>query len=229
MKTTIFILSLALSLTTYAQENYLAKFHTLNPHINGIIGGSATIYIDSHDTASDYNDSYYSSFGDSFSQGRKIKAFVRLFAGSPGAWHMQHVFVGNRCPDSRDDLNFDGFIDIQEAYNVVGNIIIPLDGDISSQKSDLYVFPLSNESGSYTYTKEAGFEDFMWDLQARDRNINDNIVKLGRNEELNLEGKVVIIYGVGSDVVFPETVASYGSRKIFQTLPVACGVFKRTL
>lgn len=229
MKTTFFILSFALSFTTYAQENYLAKFHTLNPHINGIIGGSATIYIDSDDIGSDYNDSYYSDFDDNDSEQRKIKAFVRLFAGSPEAWHMQHVFVGNRCPDFRDDLNFDGFIDIQEAYKVVGNIIIPLDGDISSQKSDLYVFPLSNESGSYTYTKEAGFEDFMWDLQARDKNVNDNIVKLGRNEALNMEGKVVIIQGVASDVVFPETVASYGSRKTFQTFPVACGVFKRTL
>lgn len=229
MKTTFFILSLALSLTTYAQENYLAKFNTLNPHINGIIGGSATIYIDSHNTGSDYNHSFYSPFNGNDSNQGRIKAFVRLFAGSPKAWHMQHVFVGNRCPDLRDDLNFDGFIDIQETYKVVGNIIIPLDGDISSQKSDLYVFPVANESGSYTYTKEAGFEDFMWDLQAKDRILNDNIIKLGRNEDLNLEGKVVIIQGVASDVVFPETVASYGSRKIFQTFPVACGVFKRTL
>lgn len=207
MKTTFFLLSLALSTTTFAQENYLAKFHTLNPQINGIIAGSATIHITPE----------------------HIKAFVRLFAGSPRAWHMQHVFIGDRCPDIRDDLNLDGFIDIQEAYKVVGNIIIPLDGDISSQKSELYTFPVANESGSYSYDKEAKFKHFIKDLKKADKNENDNIIKLDPYEELNLEGKVVIIQGVASDVVIPETVASYGSRKTFQTLPVACGVFKKTL
>lgn len=207
MKTIFFCLTLSLSLSSYGQENYLAKFHTLNPQINGIIAGSSTIYI----TAD------------------QIKAFVRLFAGSPETWHMQNVFIGDRCPDIQDDLNLDGFIDIQEAYKVVGDIIIPLDGDISSQKSDLYVFPVANESGSYSYEKAAKFKHFIADLKKTDKNEDDNIIKLDPYEELNLEGKVIIIQGVASDVVVPASVASYGSRKISQTLPVACGVFKRTL
>lgn len=156
MKTIFFILSLALTSITYAQENYLAKFQTLNPQINGIIGGSSTIYITPE----------------------RINAFVRLFAGGSKAWHMQHVFVGDRCPEMTDDLNFDGLLDIQEVYKVVGNIIIPLDGNISSQKADLYVFPVANEWGGYSYDKEAKYKHFIKDLKKADKNLNDNIVKL---------------------------------------------------
>lgn len=207
MKTLLLILGLSLSVVTAAQTNYLAKFKTLNPQISGILSGSATIYLNE----------------------KEVKAFVRLFAGSPNTGHMQNVFIGDRCPDLQDDLNYDGFIDIQEAFKVVGAIIIPLDGDISTQKGDADIFPLANESGSYSYDKEAKLKKFLKDLRAEDKNTKDNIVKLYPYEDLNLEGKVVIIQGVAKEAVLPKTVATYGLRKSVQTLPIACGVFKRTL
>lgn len=206
MKITLFILGMALSLSTLAQENYMAKFQTLNSHINGVIAGSSTIYITAEE----------------------IKAFVRLFAGSPKAWHMQNIYIGDRCPNSQDDLNYDGYIDIQEAHRVVGQVIIPLDGNISSQDSDLHVFPVANESGSYAYEKVAKFKSFIKDLKKTDKNKNDNIVKLELYQELILEGRVIIVQGVAKEMVLPTTVASYGNRKTSQTLPVACGVFTRT-
>lgn len=207
MKTLFFLFSLSLSFSTVAQVNYLAKFKTLNPQISGILSGSATIYMNDKD----------------------VKAFVRLFAGSPNTGHMQNVFIGDRCPGLQDDLNFDGFIDIKEALKAVGSIIIPLDGDISSQKAEGDIFPLADASGSYSYDKEAKLKKFMKDLRAEDKNPNDNIVKLYPYEELNLEGKVVLIQGVADGTVLPKTVATSGSRKSVQTLPIACGVFKRTL
>ncbi len=206
MKTIFFVLCLAVSFGCFAQENYLAKFHTLNSHINGIVAGSSTIHFTP----------------------KHVKTFVRLFAGSPGTWHMQNVFVGDRCPGIQDDVNFDGFIDIQEAHRVVGSVIIPMDGDISSQKAGTNIFPKANESGTYTYDKEAKLKKFMKDLREEDKNLNDIIMKLAPYQDLNIEGMVVIIQGVSQDLALPPSVATYGGRKNFQTLPVACGVFRRT-
>ena len=56
---------------------------------------------------------------------------------------------------------------------------------------------------------------------------HDNIVKLRRNEKLVLEGKVVLIQGVSKDIVFPETVGSYGEVPHYKTLPIACGFLKK--
>lgn len=204
---TLFLCLFALSTSVFAQENYLARFQTLNTHINGTVAGSATLYFD----------------------GDKIKSFVRFFAGFPETWHMQNVYLGSRCPTMEDDLNLDGFIDINEAYISSGKIIIPLDGDINSQAGGLNTYPVSNIYGSYFYEKEAWKSNFNNDLKNADPNPNDNIVKLGRNEKLNLQEKVVIIQGVASNLTFPETVSSFGGRPVHQTLPVACGIFKRTL
>lgn len=187
------------------QGHYQAKFITLNPHVNGTIPGSANFY----------------------REDQKIFAYVRLFAGGVKAWHMQNVYLGERCPTINDDLNKDGFIDINEAEKVLGKILIPLDSDISSQNSGKRFFPLADLSGYYHYERISNFDRFLKDLQEPDKDLEDNIVKLPDGEGLTIVGKTFMVQGISETVTLPETVATKENRRSFQTLPVACGVFEK--
>jgi hypothetical protein len=187
------------------QGHYQAKFMTMNPHINGTVPGSANF----------------------FRKEEKFFAFVRLFAGGVKAWHMQNVYNGGRCPSLSDDTNGDGFIDIQEAQGVMGKILIPLDSDINTQDSGKRFFPLGDLSGNYHYERVSSFRKFLSDLQSQDKDPEDDIVKLTEDQGLNIVGKTVLIQGVSETVELPETVGTKGRHRSFQTLPVACGIFKK--
>lgn len=188
---------------SHIQGLYNAKFITLNPHVNGTIPGSATF----------------------FRKEEKFYAYVRLFAGGPRAWHQQFVYEGNRCPTTNDDTNLDGFIDVQEAEAVLGKIIIPLDSDIGTQSSGRRFFPLGDLSGYYHYERITNFRRFLSDLQGEDSDPADDTRKLAADEPLRITGKAVMVMGVVETVQLPETVASKGRHRAFQTLPIACGVF----
>lgn len=187
------------------QGHYQAQFMTLNPHVNGTIPGSANF----------------------FRKENNIFAYVRLFAGGVKAWHMQNVYTGSRCPNLSDDKNGDGFIDILEAEQAVGKILIPLDSDISSQNSGRRFYPLADASGSYQYERMTSINSMLRDLQGEDKDPADDFVKLAANEGMSFEGKVVLIQGVSENVVLPESVGSKTRLAAFQTLPIACGIFKK--
>jgi hypothetical protein len=184
---------------------YLATFETLNPHVNGTLPGSATF----------------------FRQGDKLFSYVRLFAGGPRAWHQQKVYLGNRCPTMADDSNGDGYIDILEAEAVVGQIIIPLDADISSQQSGRNFYPLGDLSGSYFYERITSFNRFFSDLKSLDKDPNDNLAKLAPEEGFDFIGKVVMIQGTADTIEYPLSVQSTNRHRPHQTLPIACGIFKK--
>lgn len=190
---------------SHIQGHYNAKFVTLNPHVNGTIPGSATFY----------------------RKDEKFFAYVRLFAGGPKAWHQQFVYEGTRCPTLNDDTNLDGFIDIQEAEAVLGKIIIPLDSDIGSQSSGRRFFPLADLSGYYHYERITSFRRFLSDLQEVDNDPEDDTRKLAADEPLRITGKAVMVMGVVETVQLPETVATKGRHRAFQTLPIVCGIFDK--
>jgi hypothetical protein len=187
------------------QGTYLAQLNTLNPQVNGSVPASVTFSRDED----------------------KLAVYTRLFAGSPEAWHQQFVYTGSRCPTLSDDLNADGFIDITEATKVVGNVLVPMDSDLSSQSAGRNFFPLGDLSGSYFYERVTSFKKFFKDLRTEDSNQNDNMVKLAETEGLNLTGRVAMILGVAPTTVLPETVATQGRYRNFQTFPVACGAFSQ--
>lgn len=187
------------------QGTYLAQLNTLNPHVNGSVPGSVTFARDEE----------------------KLSVYIRMFAGSPGAWHQQFIYTGSRCPTLADDKNADGYIDITELNAVLGNVLVPLDSDISSQRAGRNFFPLGDLSGSYFYERFTKFSRFFQDLRLEDNDMKDNMVKLASTEGLNLTGRAVVILGVANTVALPETVASQGRFKNFQTFPVACGVFSQ--
>lgn len=187
------------------QGLYMAKFFTMNPGVNGSLPGSATLQRD-HD---------------------KFLAYVRLFGGAPNAWHQQNIHVGSRCPNAGDDLNNDGYIDIEEGNRIWGKILLPLDANLNSQKRGSTIYPKADASGNYFYEREASFESLFDDLKSEDKDLGDRFVKIAPDKGLDFEGKVVVLLGTASDVSYPDSVASTDGRPVYQTLPIACGVFKR--
>lgn len=183
---------------------YMAKFVTLNPHVNGTLPGSATVQ----------------------RQDDKFYAYVRLFGGEPRTWHQQNIYEGTRCPSLKDDLNGDGYLDISETEKVSGKILIPLDANLSTQKAGRNIYPIADESGGYFYERVTSFNRLFRDLKRDDKNLTDNVTKLLPDEGLDLEGKVVIVQGT-AEGDFPETVASTHRRLPHQTLPIACGTFSK--
>jgi hypothetical protein len=184
---------------------YLAKFETLNPHVNGTIPGSLTL----------------------FRKGDRLMTYVRLFAGGPKVWHQQGIYMGKRCPTMADDTNGDGFIDIDEGMKVFGKMIIPLDANLNSQAAGRNFYPLADLSGYYHYERIASFKRMFSDLYEIDRDPDDHIVKLAEAEPFTFEGRVVVVQGVAETTALPETIAIQGRRRPFQTLPITCGIIKK--
>ena len=184
---------------------YMAKFFTINPGVNGTLPGSATLYRDED----------------------KFMAYVRLFGGAPNAWHQQNVHAGKRCPNAGDDLNKDGYIDIEEGNRIWGEILLPLDANLKSQKAGKNIYPLADASGNYFYEQETSFDRLFSDLKSEDKDVNDQMLKLAPDQGLDLEGKVVVVMGTAENSVYPDSVATQDNRPVYQTLPIACGVFKR--
>jgi hypothetical protein len=187
------------------EGHYQAKFITLNPQINGTIPGSANFY----------------------RKNNQLYAYVRLFGGGVNAWHIQNVYTGTRCPNSADDINGDGFIDIEEAEKVLGDIIIPLDGNIESQRLGAKRFPYADLSGSYAYERVTSFSKFMNDLNLMDDNLEDNIVKIRSDIGFDFKNLTVLILGIEKDKELPETIATKIPFEKNETFPITCGVYKK--
>ncbi len=126
--------------------------------------------------------------------------------------HRQAIQLGTSCPTTSDDTNADGVIDGPEATRVSGGVLIPLDGDLNSALSEKDVYPVGS---GFTYNEKASLKELEVDTR----------VRTGQN--LNLEGRVVLVLGVARETGLPETVASSESLPPSATIPVVCGVLKR--
>lgn len=152
-------------------------------------------------------------------------AEVRITGSSPFILQQQNIHQGS-CPSQSDDVNGDGFIDIEEARKVLGPVLIPLDSDLSSQAGGENDYPMTDSGGSYTYDTNASFQKLVTDLQGPDTNPNDQVTKLPPGSPVVFEGKVIVIHGAPESMIFPETVATTGDYSVHQSIPVACGTFK---
>lgn len=126
--------------------------------------------------------------------------------------HMQQIYTGTRCPEVSDDKNNDGLVDINEALGVVGNPLIPLDGDINSKDEGAGVFP---RGASFTYLISASLAKLESDVRNR----------TGQN--LNLGGRVILIHGANSGAVLPETVTTIDGMEKSASIPIVCGIIER--
>lgn len=158
-----------------------------------------------------------------------FKAFVKLYIGERGVIHKQSIHEGPRCPTLEDDVNGDGFIDEREAEFVVGNIIMPLDGDLDSQFGGISSYPVGNAiAGGYFYERTASFSRMFEDLRDTDNDTLDEIDKIPYNRGLTFNGKVVLIHGIGKQTRLPDSINTSGNTTRERSLPIACGVLRKS-
>jgi hypothetical protein len=188
------------------EGHFKGTFITLNAHVNGTIPGSITMVRD----------------------GDKLMTYARLFAGKPKAWHQQAIHLGNRCPTMSDDSNQDGFIDINEALAVVGDIIIPLDTNMNTQAAGKNFYPLGDLSGYYHYERIASFKRLYDDLYEVDKDLTDHVAKLTADQKFGFTGRVFMVQGVDEATALPETVGTLNRRRAFQSLPIVCAVIGKS-
>lgn len=143
--------------------------------------------------------------------------------------HRQHIHVSDTCPTMNDDTNPDGILDIIEANQVAGGILVPLDSNLESRRSGQY--PVSDTTGNYFYNESVDYDDLV--SEPRDEEENGDTgeqamyAHLGEDEELNLANRVLIIHGIPSDTVLIATVRGAHGLSAQETLPIACGEITR--
>lgn len=148
--------------------------------------------------------------------------------GSPrGVKHRQNIMVGSACPTA--DTNADTFIDIPETVATTGQILIPLDSDLSEQLNGIDYGPIANGSGNYVYRRSTTLTRMLADLNSPDPDTTDAIEKLPLGSNLNLDGRVVLIHGVARSTNLPDTVGSVGDLEAEDALPIACGTLVRVV
>ena len=155
------------------QGNYRADFKTLNKKWAGSVRGYSILW----------------------ARANQFYARVSLRGTHKNSYHLQYIHEGAHCPGKDADTNQDGVIDQVEVIAVSGKMLIPLDGVLSAQDEGSDEFPVSDEEGSYLYYRASSFRYLMADLRQRDRNRNDELVKLSSGEELRLHERTIVIYG----------------------------------
>lgn len=136
--------------------------------------------------------------------------------------HAQYVHLRGRCPNMGDDENRDGYLDFMEVYAVAGPILLPLDGNLNTQQKGLHEFPRMKRNGYYYYSEACNSQRLMDDIKAPDVIIRDMMTKLD-GDDLALDKRVLIIYGVSEKRKLPASVRSFDGYPTHATVPIACG------
>lgn len=130
---------------TYTEEQeeisdgvYAAVLYPVNPVLSKDLQGGIKIH----------------KFGDDF----KVKVKLK---DAPKGTHEQYLYSGSQCPTSYNDLNGDRLIDSSEARAIMGEVILPFDGDLSSVQGGGGLFPVD----SYEYTQATSFSLMLSDLE----------------------------------------------------------------
>lgn len=192
------------SLSEEMNGNYQAILVPLNQDLSGKLNGALNLVRENNEFIAD----------------------VRLSGARPNVLQTQQIHIGKRCPLPADDLNQDGFIDAEEGFKVYEEVLIPLDDDLSSQRMGGGIFPATDDTGYYYYTRITNFNQLLEDLKEEDINLSDDYVKLRPREVLQLKDRVVIIAGVSNTIILPDSVSGRGRLSKNQALPIACGVIR---
>lgn len=173
-----------------AEGNYRAILRPLNNHLSGFLPtGFAEVSI----------------MGDNVTMKTLLDDDARVI-------HMQSIHTKTRCPNAGDDKNGDGYVDINEAYAVVGKILVPLDSDLNNQALGAGIYPMG---GGYTYVESASLKSLEADVKSR------------TGENLNLGGRVVLMHGVDENTKVPATFATLEGMTQQASAPIACGILMR--
>lgn len=119
--------------------------------------------------------------------------------------HIQSIREGS-CPTAEADANDDGIIDASEAGLTDENLVLALDGDLSTTEAGANEYPISDVTGNYLYSESA--ESSVVTAQ-------------------DLTGKIVLIHGIPETEALPQTVKGLGQEDQHETMPVLCGVIEK--
>lgn len=157
--------------------------------------------------------------------GDEFNVKIRMENAPRNAQIRHSLYSSTRCPTMQDDLNKDAFIDIREARIALGEIVIPFDGDLSSQKAGLATTQVSDLSGNYVYSRSTSFDLMFSDLKAQDSILPSYMRKLNDGEGLGLAGKVVLFQGVSPQVTLPKTVQDGSDgMALHDSIPFGCAI-----
>ena len=149
---------------------------------------------------------------------------IKIYGPYSSTMHMQLLHQKADCPGLSHDLNHDGYLDMAEVFSVAGKILIPLDGNLSSQLKGFYQFPfMKKKRDFYFYSKAADGRLLLRDLRSQEDVSSLHLIKLGALEEINFSQRVIIIYGIPDAYDLPQSVKSFGPFTPQAGLPIACG------
>lgn len=187
-------------------EHYLAVLGPVNENMFGFVSGSVSVTI----------------------EGDSMATNIRFNGPFASTVHTQIIHSGGFCPISDvADANADGYVDFQETQAYSSGFLIPLDNDLNSQEAGNEFFPMSDNWGTYIYSRLSSFRSLLNDLYLPDPSTDDNTVKLIPGSPLFLDERVVVIYGVEDSVTLPSTVGAIYPFTPNQITPIACGTFSK--
>lgn len=131
---------------------------------------------------------------------RNVSALVR---------HYQYIHEGSRCPTKKDDLDENGVLDFDEVTAISGEILVPLDKDLSEQALGDEWFPVAGKNGKYFYSEAASLPKMLRDLYSPDPINGDRMTKLIPGEKFEAETRTLIIYGNAQDPFLPIACGTY--------------------
>lgn len=138
-----------------------------------------------------------------WTKGQQFYARVVVLKSSPSIIFQQYVHKGSFCPTMNDDINGDGVLSAEEAINVAGPMLIPLDRNLKTQQSGLEWFPRTDRYGMYYYSRSGDISEMMKDLRKPDSAPDRGLAKLGKSENLNLDQRTIILYRSSPEAFIP--------------------------
>lgn len=144
------------SLEEFPEGTYSANLIPVNGKVSTQVNGEVLI----------------SRYGDQFI----VKVHLK---NAPAGLHKQQLHSGITCPSAEHDTNGDGYVDMGESRQYLGDVILPFDGDLSSYHLGSDFTP----SGSYRYSRSTSYYLMFSDLDIKE-------------QDLPIEGRVVSIFGI---------------------------------
>lgn len=137
--------------------------------------------------------------------------------------HPQYLTHGGRCPNSKDDLNNDGYLDILETLRVTGPLLLPLDSNLNTRLRGIDNFLRIKKQGFYFYSKSSSLKRMIQDLLKPPFLPNQIMASLRARDELNMNKRIVLVMGISEDLPLPITVNTVPSLPANYIIPVSCG------
>jgi hypothetical protein len=164
------------------EEGYFsAQFQGLNFHRAGNVKAKSVLWI----------------------RGNQFYARIVMLRARGAVRYQQYIHKGSRCPDQRDDINGDNLIDMEEVIRASGELLIPLDRNLNSQRLGNEWFPKTDRKGMYYYTRAGAITEMMKDLRQDDPYPGRGNGKLSPGEDLAMDQRTIVIYGSSSDPLLP--------------------------